>query len=312
MTLFFASLLGIPYNAKWTPDALTVAGEFGPGPTFNRFHCPMGLWVVQNETVFIADTLNHRIMKYRFGKKSAQRLAGKNLREYRNDLLAGLTDIAFDKSSNSLIICDYHNRRVLQWFPKNEEYEKVLIRNIECFGVALDDKGFFYISDTENHQVKRYKIGKRRGVVVAGGNEQGHQLQQLNHPTYICIAGDQTVYVSDSWNDRVVRWDKGAETGVIVAGGNGKGKNRNQLDHPTGILVDQSGTVYVADYWNNRIMRWYNGAKEGTIIAGDRFRSGECKTQLAGPEVIAFDQCGNLFVTDSDNHRIQRFDIYLT
>jgi len=176
----------------------------------------------------------------------------------------------------------------------------------------MDDEGSLYVSDTERHEVRRYRPGKKYGTVVAGGNGQGRRLHQLNHPTYICIGDNQSVYVSDSWNDRVMRWDKGAKEGVIVAGGNGKGKNRTQLDHPAGVLVDQLGTVYVADHWNGRVMRWRKHARQGDVIAGDKFLSGQYPNELNGPEGLAIDRYNNLYVADSNNHRIQRFDIQTT
>lgn len=274
----------------------------------NRLHSPQGISISKSQKLVIADSLNHRIMKCNLDTGRMERIAGKNIQGYGHDLLAGPSNVVFEPQSKSYIICDYHNRRVLQWFPRSRKAAKTIIENIACFGLAIDDKGFIYVSDTEYHRVKRYRIGRNRGKVVAGGNGQGRRLHQLNNPTYICIGDDQSVYVSDSWNDRVVKWGKGKKEGVIVAGGKGKGKDRTQLDCPAGIVVDRLGTLYVADHWNNRVMRYRKG-KKSDIIAGDRFLSGSDENQLVCPEGLAFDQDGNLYVADSNNHRIQRFKI---
>ena len=131
------------------------------------------------------------------------------------------------------------------------------------------------------------------------------------------------MYVSDSWNHRIVKWDQDTKRGVVVAGGCGKGKNPDQLNYPAGVLVDQSGTVYVADSHNNRVMRWQS-PDCGEVIAGDSFskkhpkkmrsslRAGNRRNQLNGPEGLAFDETGNLYVVDSNNYRVQRFKIQIS
>ncbi|CAF1170964.1 unnamed protein product, partial [Adineta ricciae] len=174
---------------------------------------------------------------------------------------------------------------------------------------AVDDEGFIYVSDTVYHKVKRYQLGNTRGTVVVGGHGQGSRPNQLNHPTYLFVDLQKSVYVSDSCNNRVVKWENGAKEGVVVAGGNGKGKNLNQLDCPAGIVVDRFGTLYVADHWNHRVMRWCKGASEGDILVGDQYISGDTTSHLNGPHGLGFDENGNLYVADSDNHRIQLFSI---
>jgi sugar lactone lactonase YvrE len=298
----------IPENAVWKFNAHTVAGHLGSGRASDRLHCPKGICVDDNQNIWIADSSNHRIMKYSRGAKVGKRVAGKNMSGYRPHLLWDPSNVIFDPKTKSFIICDYHNRRVLQWFRRSETFAQVLIENIECHGLAMDDIGTLYVSDTERHEVRRYRAGDKRGTVVAGGHGQGRRLHQLNHPTYICIGPDEAIYISDSWNDRVMKWDKDAEKGVIVAGGKGKGGSLNQLDYPVGVLVDQLGTVYVADHWNNRVMRWYNGASEGNVIAGG-YVPGVDANKLKSPEGLAFDRHGNLYVSDAGNHRIQRFNI---
>ena len=40
-------------------------------------------------------------------------------------------------------------------------------------------------------------MGDKNGIVVAGGNGQGNQLNQLHDPTYLFVDEEQAVYVSD-------------------------------------------------------------------------------------------------------------------
>ena len=273
----------------------------------NRLHSPQNLWITQSQNLLIADSLNHRILKYNLDTEDIEKIAGKNIQGYGPDLLARPSSVIYHKMSKSYIICDTHNRRVLQWFRKGNISSITIIENIACFGLAVDEKGDIYVSDTERHEVRCYRVGGSiHGRVVAGGNGRGRRLNQLNNPTYICIGNDQSVYISDSDNDRVVRWDKGSKKGVLVAGGKGKGKNLDQLDYPTGLVVDLWDTLYVADCWNHRVMR-YPKHEQPDIIVGDRYLSGSDSDKLICPEGLAFDKYNNLYVADSNNHRIQRF-----
>jgi hypothetical protein len=310
MKLFIAT--SVSFITVWNRNALTVTGGNGRGNTLNRLNYPKSLSIDKNDNIVIADSLNHRIMKYERNATTGRRIAGQNIDGYRPDMLYRPSNVIFDTELKSSIICDYNNRRMLQWALRSKKFTKAILENVKCFGLTMDDDGSLYVSDTERHEVIRYLQDKEYGTVVAGGNGQGRRLHQLNHPTYICIGKNQSVYISDSWNDRVVRWNKDAKVGVIVAGGNGKGKDRAQLNHPAGVLVDKVGTVYVADHWNGRVMRWRKGASKGEIIVGDRFLPGDESNELNGPESIAFDQDKNLYVSDSNNHRIQKFNIETT
>ncbi|CAF4826765.1 unnamed protein product, partial [Rotaria sp. Silwood2] len=194
------------------------------------------------------------------GDTNGKVVAGDNGAGRRLDQLNGPTDVLIDKETNSLIICDRDNRRVVRWSRRSGTTQgEILIDNVDPFGLAMDDQRYLYISDTEKHEVRRYKIGDKNGTIVAGGNGKGNGLNQLNWPKYLFVDQQQTVYVSDSNNDRVMKWNKGAKEGIVVAGGQGEGNALTQLSHPGGLFVDTLGTIYVADSGNDRVMRWPKG-----------------------------------------------------
>ena len=301
-------LPNIPTGAEWKNDAHTIAGDRGCGTTLDRLHSPQGLWTSCIQNILIVDSLNHRAMKYDHIVRAVKRIFGQNIQGYGPNLLARPSTAIYHKISGSYIICDYHNRRVLQWFASSKKMPETIIGNIACFGLAVDEKGYIYVSDTERHEVGRYQLGSCNKSIVAGSNGQGRRLKQLNNPTYICIGNDRSLYISDSHNDRVVRWDRDSRKGVVVAGGKRKGKNLDQLDYPAGVLVDQLNTVYVADHNNHRVMRYPIGRKP-QVIAGDHFLPGSDKKKLTSPEGLAFDKDGNLYVADCNNHRVQQFPL---
>ena len=55
-------------------------------------------------------------------------------------------------------------------------------------------------------------------------------------------------------------------------------------------------------------MRWPQGAKQGTVIVGGNGQ-GAGANQFNLLRGFSFDQHGNLYVADRNNHRIQRFSL---
>ncbi|CAF3361221.1 unnamed protein product [Rotaria sp. Silwood2] len=242
--------------------------------------------------------------------KNGQVVAGSNGPGNRLDQLHGPTDVLIDKQTESLIICDRVNRRVVQWSRRSGTTEgNILVNNIACRGMAMDDQRHLYISDIVKHEVRRYQIeGDKNGIIVAGGNGKGADLNQLNWPTFVFVDRQQTVYVSDKDNHRVMKWNKGAKEGIVVAGGQGEGNALTQLYSPQGLFVDTLGTIYIADSGNDRVMRWLQGAKKGAVIAGGN-GEGKGANQFNCLRGLSFDRRSNLYVVDWGNARVQRFSI---
>ncbi|CAF4390075.1 unnamed protein product, partial [Rotaria magnacalcarata] len=219
--------------------------------------------------MFIADSRNHRIVRWKLNDTNGEVVLGGLGQGNRLDQLSWPSDMLIDKETNSLIICDRGNRRVLRWsLSGNATTVKILLRKIFCFGIALDDQRYLYISDSAKHEVLRYKIGKQKVNVVAGGNGEGSATNQLNWPTYLFVDREQSVYVSDFRNHRVMKWKKDAKQGIIAAGGQGKGIAMTQLSNPRELFVDRLGTIFVAADGSHRVMRWPEEATQGTVIVG--------------------------------------------
>jgi hypothetical protein len=152
---------------------------------------------------------------------------------------------------------------------------------------------------------------------VAGGNNAGNGLNQLNNPWGIYVDVNLTVYIVDRGNHRVVKWAKGeikmriylrnddgdvcvdAIKGEKIAGETSvAGSWAYQFNSPTSITFDQFGNMYVLDSGNNRIQRWWPGSSYGVTVASG---------VLSNPRGMVFDTFGNLIVADYSNHRIVSF-----
>ncbi|CAF5187488.1 unnamed protein product, partial [Rotaria magnacalcarata] len=140
------------------------------------------------------------------------------------------TDVLIDKETDSLIICDRDNRRVVRWSRRSGTTQgEILLDNIYCWGLAMDEQRCLYVSNTEKHEVRRYKLGEKNSTLVAGGNGCCDGLHQLSWPTYLFVDRQQNVYVSDQSNHRVMKWVEGAKEGIVVAGGHGSGYGLSEL-----------------------------------------------------------------------------------
>jgi sugar lactone lactonase YvrE len=289
---------------------MTIAGGNGQVDELNELSNPYDIYVDDDQCILIADYWNHRIVAWKLGAEVGQVVAGGNGQGDRIDQLSYPTDVLVDKKTDSLIICDRGNKRVVRWSRRNGTNGQVIISDIDCWGLTMNNNGDLYVSDWKKNEVRRWKIGERNGTIVAGGNGEGNQLNQLNVPTSLFVDKDHSVYVSDYYNHRVMKWLIGAKEGIVVAGGQGQGNSLTQLSYPLGMIVDHLGSVYVADSWNHRIMCWSKGSKEGRIIV-DGNGVGQQSNQFSFPNGLSFDGQGHLYVVDEGNNRVQKFEIDL-
>ncbi|CAF1483661.1 unnamed protein product [Adineta steineri] len=298
-------------NTKWKQNASTVAGRNGWDDHFNPVFSPSGIHVVDDDlTIYIADTFNSHIVRWESGAKNGEIVAGRNGPGSELDRLSYPTDVVLDKEKKSLIICDQGNQRVMKWPLKNIQNQQVLIPDIDCWGLAMDNNGDLYISEPEKHQIIRWQEGNKESTIVAGGKQFGKQLNQLYNPRYIFVDEYHSVYVADCANSRVMKWMKNATKGIRVAPELIDDGNPNILRNPIGVIVDRMGNIYVSNEKSHQIMRWSPGAAKGVPVVGEKI-SGREPTQLALPHDLSFDRQGNLYVVDRYNGRIQKFAIDL-
>lgn len=302
------SISSIHSNLEWAHNASTVAGGNGQGDNLNQFAYPYGLCIDDDQNIYVADYLNHRIVEWRSGARRGRVVAGGNGQGNQDTQLNQPRAVVIHKESDSLIICDSSNKRVVRWPRRYGRRGETILSDILSYGLTMDSDGYLYVSDYDRHEVKRWKIGEKTGTIVAGGNGQGDRLDQFSHPMHIFVDQEQTVYVTDGDNHRVMKWLKGAREGIVVAGGQGEGDGLDQLSGPRGLSVDQTSTVYVADRGNHRIIRWTKGATEGDVVVGGNGQ-GSQPNQFTSCVDLSFDGQRNLFVCDLYNHRVQMFNI---
>ncbi len=104
-----------------------------------------------------------------------------------------------------------------------------------------------------------------------------------------------------------------AGDGTRGYGGDGGPAAQAQLRYPNSVAVDGLGNLYIADVENHRI-RKVDAAGVITTVAGTgwpRYRGDggpAVEAQLWGPQDMAVDGLGNLYIADTSNNRIRRVD----
>lgn len=147
---------------------------------------------------------------------------------------------------------------------------------------------------------------------------------RLNNPRGISIvASTGRIYVADGGNSRVLSWPSASSFGngisadiVITADRQSPGLSFQNPDH---MIVDGQGSLYVADTENNRVLKFNapitNNVVASIVLGQPDFNSNALNnggvvtnTVMNGPSALAIDANNNLYVADSSNHRILRFN----
>lgn len=225
----------------------------GYGSLNDEFYSPEGIAVDLVGNIWIADTNNHRIMK-------------------------------FDASGNFLFSFGAYGGGDGQLNTPH--------------GIAIDRRGNVWVADTNNNRVQKFSnTGVFLGKVT--GLTQPHGIG--THPTL------DIAYVANTGANGIVKVN--TSTCANIGGWGGYGSGDGEFNYPHDVAVDRLGKVYIADYNNHRIQVFNSTGKLlikwGTYGTGDsRFTA---SPQFYGPVGVEIDACGDVFVVDHNNHRVQKF-----
>ena len=177
-------------------------------------------------------------------------------------------------------------------------------------GISIDENSdTLYVADTDNIRVVRY-FPNSTSEIVAGGTSCGNAKTQLCNPTGVYFeAVTNSVIISDYTRNSVLRWIIGTNEWIRLAGNVSMigGNTSVELYGPEGIGVDVIGNLYVPDRFNNRIQFFPVGQFDGLTIAGVTGLSGSNALLLSWPMEVIVDNQLNLYVSDTNNHRVQKF-----
>jgi len=191
------------------------------------------------------------------------------------------------------------------------------------WAVAVDELGEVYVSDTYNHTVRKIGPG---GVVTtiagtpgqAGSTDGPWRTGQFMFPSGIAVDNAGSVYVAERDNHTVRRIQVG---GVVttVAGLAGQPGSTNgtgsaaRFHTPTGLALDRAENLYLAEFDNHTIRQIVTGGVVTTLagLAGQEGSSNGTGSaaRFAGPQGVAVDRDGKVFVADFGNHTIRKIGV---
>jgi sugar lactone lactonase YvrE len=165
-----------------------------------------------------------------------------------------------------------------------------------------------------------------RAGTVSLGNQTNAEAAPVFPRGLAIDAAAGKIYVLDDGGSRVLRYpvsaataNGGAPEAVLgqadfISTGSGNGPSR--LSSPSDVAVF-NGSLWVSDYGNNRVLRFDNAATKPTGSAADAvlgqqnltvFAAGHARAEMSHPWGLAVDAAGRLYVADTSNNRVLRFD----
>jgi len=196
-------------------------------------------------------------------------------------------------------------------------------------GVGIDPSGNVYVADRQNVRIVKFDSS---GNFLLEFGQGGSGAGDFSGPEDIASDSSGNVYVVEAGNHRVQKFNSmgvfqsmfgwGVDTGAAAfqtctsscqSGLSGSGDG--QFNAPTNIFVDISGNIWISETNNHRVQKFDTSGfdSSGNFLLkfgrnGGDGTSGSGNGEFNFPEGIGGDSSGNIFVADSLNNRIQKFD----
>lgn len=188
---------------------------------------------------------------------------------------------------------------VLKWGGMGTESGKFN----EPTDIAIDSENNIYVVELRNKRIQKFTA---QGEFIIKWGKYGNSNGEFEYPMGIAVDSNDNIYVADTCNHRIQKFTK---EGKFITKWGSYGTKTGEFDHPTDIAVDSKNNIYVVEWFNHRIQKF---TSSGEFIA----KWGSCGTQ-AGQFLFPFgrtiditiDSNDNIYVSDTGNHRVQKFTI---
>jgi len=227
-----------------------------PGSAPGDLDAPRGITIAPDGTIFVADSLNHRIQQF-----SADGILlnvwGSFASTLEGDAPGGTFNEPWDVAvgqDGSVYVADTFNHRI-QKFDQTGRFQKMWGifaqgQSTDTFwgprGIAVDQNGNVLITDTGN---KRIVVFDKDLNYITQFGGAGFEAGQFDEPVGIAINSDGHVIVADTWNRRVQSFSLDSETGNYqplntfdISGWYGQG-----IDNKPYLTTDLDNNIFLSD-----------------------------------------------------------------
>lgn len=299
---------------------------------------PTGVAVDGNGLIYIADYGNQRI-RLVASDRSLRTVAGGGKKPLTERAVATSVSLGYA----SAVAVDSHNRpyiltgvdEILEVWRVEPDGLMSLVKslgrtsggelasapNLPVGGLVATD-GTLYIADRAGNRVWKLARGSLSpyagtGQAGFGGDNEAAVSARLHWPIGLALDNQGNLYIADAGNNRIRKVDaKGRITTFAGSGrlegdsGDGGQAVQALLSFPFGVAVGPDGTIVVADTGNHRVRRITPAGVIYALAGTGRWgfmgeHSPALQAELSGPEAVAFDAKGDLFIADTENQRVR-------
>jgi sugar lactone lactonase YvrE len=238
-------------------------------------------------------------------------------------------DLAFD-SRNDLYICDSGSNRIRKVDCKSGIITTVVGTGQAGFNgdgpalevnltypsaLAIDRQDALYIADAQAHRIRRYDPRTQEITTVAGfwTAEDEEREQPLVAKNLVVLSGDAIgidFSTDDGWLKPV------CSDGIDLTHylDDGRPALEARLYDIVGLAIDLDDHLYVVDKGSHRVRKIDGRSGIISTVAGvcrygyDGDGKEAVRSMLHAPEAVIFDSSGNMYISDTSNHRVRKVD----
>lgn len=309
------------------PDFFSSLPNNG-GVSASSFFLPQGLAVDEAGNLWVTDAFNSRVLKFNNPLTDATPTEA--------DLVIGQPDFV----SNAQNLGNGENGPDVALQDGIQFPGRVVVRGDDVYVAdSGNSRVLHYTAPTANKPFADLVFGQFGDFTRRAKNNDGlgvngccASIDNLFNPIGLALDAEGNLYIADWNNHRVLRYDSPMTTDTtadavfgqpdFVSRATDNGGVANGLQLPIDLAFDRWGNLYVADSGNNRLLR-YDNPQLDNAADGVFGQLGSFLTEapnhglgffitdadgLFGPTGMAFDAADNLYVVDTNNQRVLRFD----